>query len=88
MDNIKWGYRLIVIGVLLSSFVLFTVVGNRIHDKYINTMTDIEILQNKVDSMQIQLDAQSLHFKDCAFISKEDINMDNRGYFYSKSRRK
>lgn len=61
----------------------------------LNNMNKISKLQQaviKLDSTNTainkQLEAQAIHFEDCAFISREDVAINSNGYFYSIENRR
>lgn len=74
-------HMLLIVGILLllSYYNKITLRG-----EIADTNSTVDSLTIVIDSMRVQLDAQTEHYRHCLWLSNDDIGTSKNGYLYVK----
>ncbi len=74
--------------MMLMLFIMININHYRRHRGDIVLNNEINKLNKVIDSMQIQLNAQTTHYKQCLWLDKDSIGITKQGLLYSKHYKK
>ena len=91
LDDVKSDVRTIGAGIVMALTVVMIALFAQEQTNHAQTMKKLNIIEKKMEIMlkeRNELDsAYNEHLKECAFISKDEVLLDTRGYFYSSYKR-
>jgi hypothetical protein len=90
-DEVKSEIRTVGAGIVMVLTVLMITLVAHAQVNHNETMKKLDLIEKKMELMlkdRNTLDqAYKEHLKECAFISKDEVKVDDMGYFYSSYRR-
>jgi hypothetical protein len=81
--------NLTIFNFVFSLLILLLLICNNFkhNDEISDLHKQTKDLTIQIDSLNTRLDLMNDHYKECAFISREDVAIGYQGYFYSKYHR-